>query len=302
LSISNAGIISGNPSVSGDFNNVAISVSDSFNPVHIITKSFLMHISGGFQVDTLSLPDAVLSASYAAAVSASGGKTPYTYSAAGLPSNLVITSQTGTISGTPQASGDSNVTFTVTDSSSPVNSVNKNLNLHVSAPLLLTTTILPRSAVEAGSLLPAVPGWVIGIPYTAAGGPVTLLATGGTGPYHWSATGLPHGLSLSDGGVISGTPDVLSPVAPVGPGYDTSIVTVRDSATPQNSTLKTFKLKIYKQGDASGDNFVNIADVTFLERVILGLNAPTAGCDANLVGGITIGDVTKIERIILGLQ
>jgi predicted extracellular nuclease len=36
--------------------------------------------------------------------------------------------------------------------------------------------------------------------------PVTLAATGGSTPYAWSATGLPAGLTLSSGGVLTGTP------------------------------------------------------------------------------------------------
>ena len=51
--------------------------------------------------------------------SASGGTSPYTWSATGLPAGLSINSGTGTISGTPSAAGTSNVTVTATDSSSP---------------------------------------------------------------------------------------------------------------------------------------------------------------------------------------
>jgi len=51
--------------------------------------------------------------------SASGGTSPYTWSASGLPAGLSINSGTGTISGTPSAAGTSNVTVTATDSSSP---------------------------------------------------------------------------------------------------------------------------------------------------------------------------------------
>lgn len=36
----------------------------------------------------------------------------------------------------------------------------------------------------------------------------TMTGTGGTGPYTWTATGVPAGLSLSTGGVLSGTPTV----------------------------------------------------------------------------------------------
>src|SRR2546423_13329625 len=47
------------------------------------------------------------------------------------------------------------------------------------------------------------PGGTVGVPYSQ-----TLIATGGTTPYTWSRSSgnLPAGLTLSDAGVISGTP------------------------------------------------------------------------------------------------
>ncbi|MCS0603596.1 putative Ig domain-containing protein [Streptomyces sp. LP11] len=48
-------------------------------------------------------------------LSASGGTTPYTWSAAGLPAGLSIDSATGRVSGTPTTSGSSSVTATVKD-------------------------------------------------------------------------------------------------------------------------------------------------------------------------------------------
>jgi hypothetical protein len=47
-------------------------------------------------------------------------------------------------------------------------------------------------------------GGFSGVPYTA----VTFTATGGsfTPPYTWSATGLPDGMTMSSGGILSGTP------------------------------------------------------------------------------------------------
>ena len=56
------------------------------------------------------------------------------------------------------------------------------------------------------------------------------------------------------------------------------------------------------QGDANGDGVVDIGDVTYVEREILGLSPPTPGCDANEDGVINMADVTKIERIILGYK
>lgn len=291
LSISNSGSISGSPSVAGDFSNVAITVADSFNPTHTTTKTFLMHINGGFDITTSSLPDAAVGSFYSTTASVTGGTSPYNWSAAGLPGGLSIDPLTGTISGTPTATFNSNISLTVTDASNPQNSTTKQVALQVYPALAITTNALPRSGVEIGNSLPQYPGWVIGVPYPA--NPFTLSATGGKPGYSWTASGLPTGLTLSSVGAISGTPGVS--------GLFTINLTVTDSANPPKSASKQLYLKIYKQGDASGDNDVNIVDVTFVERVILGLNAPTAGGDANLNGSISIGDVTKIERIILGL-
>lgn len=62
------------------------------------------------------------------------------------------------------------------------------LTLVIDSLLTLVTASLPRGAVNQ--------------PY----GPVQLQASGGVGPYSWTAAGLPAGLSLSPGGVLSGTP------------------------------------------------------------------------------------------------
>ncbi|PYI39323.1 hypothetical protein CVS30_04990 [Arthrobacter psychrolactophilus] len=59
------------------------------------------------------------------------------------------------------------------------------------------------------------PGGVVGAPYNT-----TLTATGGTGPYRYTVTGLPAGLSISTAGVISGTP--------TNAGSFTAAVTVTD--------------------------------------------------------------------------
>jgi hypothetical protein len=67
--------------------------------------------------------------------------------------------------------------------------------------LLLCATVFSQSSITIVDS-PAVGNGVIGVAY----GPVTFAATGGTAPYHFSAIGLPPGLTLSDSGVLSGTP------------------------------------------------------------------------------------------------
>ena len=58
----------------------------------------------------------------------------------------------------------------------------------------------------------------------------------------------------------------------------------------------------FERGDANEDGVVDMADVTKVERIILGLDPPTPSADANEDGSIDMADVTKIERIILGLD
>jgi len=62
--------------------------------------------------------------------------------------------------------------------------------------------------------------------------PLTLSAAGGTSPYTWSATGLPAGLSISSGGVVSGTPTTA--------GTSSVTVTATDSASAVGSASFTF--------------------------------------------------------------
>ena len=55
-------------------------------------------------------------------------------------------------------------------------------------------------------------------------------------------------------------------------------------------------------GDANGDGVVNIFDITYLERILAGLEDETSGADANQDGVVNSLDITKVERIIVGLD
>ncbi len=67
---------------------------------------------------------------------------------------------------------------------------------------------------------------------------VQLVASGGMAPYKWTiSTGtLPHGITLSSAGLLSGTPTVS--------GTFLFTVKVKDSSSPKESTTKKFTLKI----------------------------------------------------------
>jgi Copper amine oxidase N-terminal domain./Fibronectin type III domain. len=72
-------------------------------------------VSSPLTITTAGLPDGRVGSSYSAALTASGGTAPYTWSATGLPAGLSI-SAAGVISGTPTAAGTSSVAATVYDS------------------------------------------------------------------------------------------------------------------------------------------------------------------------------------------
>jgi Zn-dependent metalloprotease len=67
-----------------------------------------------------------------------------------------------------------------------------------------------------------------------------LTASGGTAPLRWTATGLPTGLSISTGGLISGTPTVVNTF--------NVTATATDSASPARSGSTTFTWTIRPVG------------------------------------------------------
>ena len=73
-----------------------------------------------------------------------------------------------------------------------------NSNYSAATPVTQTFTVTATLAIVTATL----PNGVLNQPY----GPFTTMATGGTGNYSWSATGLPAGLTLSAAGVLSGAP------------------------------------------------------------------------------------------------
>jgi Putative Ig domain len=174
---------------------------------------------------TTSVPTGAVGSAYSSLVAASGGTTPYTYSATSLPGGLSINSATGAITGTPAQSsvGTASATIKVTDSSQPSpQSASASLSIKINPATLAVTTIsLPAGAAAS--------------PYPST----TLQATGGVTPYTWalaSGSSLPAGLTLSAGGVISGTPAAAG-------SYSLTFV-VTDAFTPPDTAQATLALTI----------------------------------------------------------
>lgn len=137
---------------------------------------------------TPQLPAAAVGTTYAARLEASGGTAPYRWSVAGAEAaGLMLTPNTGELSGTPKARGDFDLQVMVTDQAQTT--VTKSLSVSVvgSGPSIITDEF-PDAAVGAN--------------YT-----LQLQGDGGTPPFHWTLAGLGEGL-VFDGatGTLSGAP------------------------------------------------------------------------------------------------
>jgi hypothetical protein len=137
LSISSSGTITGTPTAAGT-STVDLKVTDSGTPAQTATANLSLTIvsqGGPLSITTSSLPNGVGESSYSLQLSAAGGVQPYSWTAAPLPAGLTLNSSTGLISGTPTTAGGTNVTITVTDSSTPTKKqANTTLSLTIIAP------------------------------------------------------------------------------------------------------------------------------------------------------------------------
>ena len=238
ITLSSAGALAGTPTAAGT-SSFTVRVTDAASQTATAALSITVSaVVSAPVISTTSLPAATMGTAYTAALGATGGTAPYTWSVTGgaLPSGLSLSSA-GVISGTPTAAGTVSFTVQVTDSAS--HTASQALSLTTSAagggtvasftvevtdsggnvatrPLTLTVnTAATTLAISSASL----PAGIVSTAYSA-----TLTATGGTAPYTWAVSGLlPAGLSLnSSTGVISGTPTT--------PGTASFSVGVNDSA------------------------------------------------------------------------
>src|SRR6266581_3078790 len=187
-----SGVISGVPTSTGSY-AFTVEVSD---PPSVPQKSQkYLHATvqpKTLQITTSSLPSGQVQTAYSAALAASGGTTPYSWSISpgSLPAGLALNLSTGAISGTPTQSGTFSFTAQVTDSGSKTAQQALSIQVAAVGQLSITTTSLPQGTTGAA--------------YSA-----TLQANNGTTPYSWtiSSSSLPAGLSLNAStGAISGTP------------------------------------------------------------------------------------------------
>jgi CubicO group peptidase (beta-lactamase class C family) len=179
------------------------------------------------QLATTALPPGPVEGSYSAAVVASGGNPPYSFSvtSGSLPAGLTLNPATGIISGILTGpAGTESFTIQVADSSSPAQTASAALSIAVTADLTITTTTLP----------PATKGKA----YNA-----TIAATGGTPPDNFLVTSglLPNGLTLNQTtGVISGMPTGNN-------GLTNFTVLATDSSNPMQTATVSLSIRVQEK-------------------------------------------------------
>lgn len=192
VSLSSAGVLSGTPTVPGNYNiNVrSIDASTGVGAPFSLQQSYTIVVAmPTIAIDPASLPNGTAGTAYNAQLSSSGGVAPYSYSllAGALPIGMSFNS-TGTLSGIPRSDGNFSITVRSTDSNGQ------------NASRVYTFTVAAATVVITPASLS---GGVIGTAYSQS-----LSSSGGIAPYSYSIVSgtLPIGIAFSSAGVFSGVP------------------------------------------------------------------------------------------------
>ena len=227
LTMSAAGVISGTVTGGTGTYNFTIHVTDQATNSALIAGSFSITVTVAPLVFTapsapVTLPTATVGTAitpYTVATTGGTGTVTYSLNSGTLPAGLSLNGSTGVISGTPTAPtvvAGTVVTIKATDSATPTPAtlVSSNITIIVN-PVLLVVNV------------PTLPTGFVGSAYNGTGYQFT--STGGTGAITWTMTpGNIDGLTLSTGGLLTGTPNAAF--------SSTISVTATDSATNQQQT------------------------------------------------------------------
>lgn len=190
LEVTLRGSIIGVPQRAGNY-RFSVLLRDTRPPSDPIVREFSLTIAAADPLRLLSpaLPMAALGQAYSASLGAAGASPPYVFSLAlgPLPDGISLSAE-GAIRGVPTKSGQFPFSYRVRDSRDAVLLGNATLIVQ-GTRLSLVSSSLPTAQKD--------------VPYQYA-----LQPSGGTGPYRFSVvgSGLPAGISLSQAGLLSGTP------------------------------------------------------------------------------------------------
>ena len=227
ISISSSGRITGTPTTTGT-STIKVKVRDADSRRD--STSFTMKVYSPLTLGSISNVTATKNQAITAIqASASGGRTPYTYSISGAPSGITMSSS-GRITGTPTTTGTSTIKVKVRDADSRRDSTSFTLSVSQVVTALTLSSISNVTATKSESI-------------TA----IQASASGGRTPYTYSISGAPSGIAISSSGKITGTPTTT--------GKSTITVTVSDTDNRTASTSFTMTV-------SASLTVSSIADVT----------------------------------------
>ena len=277
LSISNAGLLSGTPSVSGEITFTA-HVQDAIGAN--TQQQFQFDINPAIVINTESLPDWTVGIAYSQQLEATGGTGNLTWEDlhGDLADYGLTISDNGLVVGMPSTAGDVSFTARVTDSlGAPVD---RQFDFTLNAAVQITTSSLPDG--------------ITGEPYS-----YQMESSGGTGDITWNDRDGDlegTGLALSDGGLLEGTPTVGITV-----NFFARAVDNLGSSDEQYLSI-TFESS-FIPGDVNGDDRVIGSDVTYLVSYFRGIVPapdPLLAGDANGDCSVIGSDVTYLVNYFRG--
>ncbi len=189
LTLSPAGLLSGTVAVGAGQTGIQVVVTDANGCTG--QQAYTLNVTGcpALTLTPASLPAGTTGVAYSQQLTASGGVAPYSFSVivGALPTGLTL-STTGLLSGTPTQTSGVNLTIRATDANGCAGTQVYALTVNCA-----TVTVNPAT----------LPNGTTGAVYNQ-----TLTQTGGAGTVTFSLSNgtLPTGLSLSNAGVLSGTP------------------------------------------------------------------------------------------------
>lgn len=236
-------------------------------------------------ITTTSLPNGIFNKSYSAAVSASGGCTPYQWSilSGAFPAGLVAKPSSSTtsviISGTPSSTGTYTPTLQVTACGGAT--------FKVSYKFVIQP---PRTvAIDTGSL----PNGMVGSTYTAS-----VNAIGGCTPYNWTIVSgaLPAGVtskvsSTTTSLILSGTPSAANTYKPTvqvtGCGGHTYQGSFNITIQGTTNHIVDLSWKASSTTDTAGYNLYRSPDGVNWKKTNPSLIASTLYSDSTVANGST---------------
>lgn len=275
------GLISGTPSVSGNF-NINISATNAGGTG---TAVLALAISSPPPPPPPPTPPVITSALTATVAQSAtftyqitATNSPTGFGASGLPTGLSISTSSGVISGAPTGAGTFSVTISAINSGGTGTAV---LNLTVTPPPPPPAPVITSSLSVAGT----------------QGTAFSYRITATNTPTGFGATNLPPGLSVvTSTGVISGTPSAsgnytpgISAVNAGGTGSASLALTILASPPPPPPPTLTC--------DLNHDGVVNILDVQLMTNQVLGL----VGCNNDLTQNGSC-DMPDITRVVIAAQ